>query len=148
MIQITVHGELLTRLDQIPQKLRGAVRARFSSLMDELYKKAVGQLSRGKYETTDEVTYGVETQGSLLIGYMEPLSIKAKVQETGGQGYYEIVPTKAKALVFLARDGKKVFTKFVNHPPVPGKHYILNTITENRPYIEAELDIAARGAPI
>ena len=148
MIQITVHGELLTRLDQIPSKLRGAVRARFSSLMDELYKKAIAQLSGGKYETTNEVSHGVENQGSLMIGYIEPLTIKTQVQEFGGKGYYEIVPTKAKALVFLGRDGKKVFTKFVNHPPVPGKHYILNTITENLPYVEAELVLAAKGAPI
>lgn len=148
MIQITVHGELLTRLDQIPQKLRGAVRARFSLLMDELYKKAIAQLSNGKYETTNEVSYGVEEQGSLMIGYMEPLTIKTQVQEFGGQGFYEIIPTKAKALVFLGRDGKKVFTKFVNHPPVPGKHYILNTITESVPYIEAELILAAEEADI
>lgn len=136
MIQITVHGELLFRLDQIPKKLRSALSSKFRALLEEVFIKAAAQFSDSM---KDEISRGVEEQGSLLIGYVEPTSAKAGAVESGGKGYYEIFPVKARLLRFMGREGKLVFTPRVFHPPMRGKHYIRDTILANRARIESEL---------
>ena len=125
-ISVTTQGELLARLEGLPLKLRAAVVEKLTLAMSEAYSKAVTrQVSAGKYSATDEVAYGVERQGSLVIGYIEPLTTKAKVQEYGGKGYYVIEATNGKTLRFFwDKVGAVVFPKSVLHPPAAGKHYI------------------------
>lgn len=36
----------------------------------------------------------------------------------GGKGYYTIAPKNARALAFMG-EGKMIFAKMVNHPPIP-----------------------------
>lgn len=38
--------------------------------------------------------------------------------EEGGTGYYEIRPVNARVLAFMSQ-GKTIFAKVVNHPPIP-----------------------------
>lgn len=138
-INITTQGELVARLDQVPARLRAAVKEKLQGAIEAAYTKAVLQFSAGKYESTNEVERGVEEQGSLAIGYIEPVTVKAKVQEYGGTNWYEIVPNKSRFLVFLgSKDGAKVFTKHVWHPPVPAKHYIEQALIAERPELERE----------
>lgn len=139
MIRVTIHNELLVRLDEVPVHLREVIQSKFSVLMGELYRKAIRQLSNGKYEATDEVEYGVEHQGQLMIGYFEPKTVKAQVQESGGTRWYEIIPTKANVLRFLGKSGEIVYTKRVFHPPAAGKHYLRDTIARELSYLSEEL---------
>ncbi len=142
-ITITVQGELLARLDQIPKKMRSAVEEKFRTVLEEAYSKAILQFSGGKYSATTEVEHGVEVQGSLLIGYMEPLTAKAGVQEYGGKGFYVIEAVNAKTLRFFwDKVGAVVFPKSVLHPPLAGKHYIRSALMEAIPILETEIQIA------
>ena len=147
-INVTVHNELLARLDAVPKKLRAALESKFREGIDDIYHKSISILSGGKYSSTEEVQYGVEVQGNLLIGYIEPITIKTQVQEFGGKTYYEILPTKAKVLRFIGRSGELVFAKRVFHPPVRGKHYISETIANELPHLKAQLIAALQGTRI
>jgi antitoxin (DNA-binding transcriptional repressor) of toxin-antitoxin stability system len=138
-INVTVHGEVVARLDAVPAKLRAALDAKFRSEFEEIYHQAIGVFSGGKYSTSSEVEHGVDSIGSTLIGFMEPITTKAQVQEFGGQSYYEIFPTKARVLRFIGRSGEVVFRPRVFHPPVRGKHYIAETIAAALPHLRTVL---------
>lgn len=130
-INVTTQGELVARLERAPAKLRALVIEKMILALDAAYSKAVLQFSGGKYSSTPEVEHGVEQQGSLVIAYMEPVTTKAKVQEFGGRGYYQILPTKGNVLRFIGgKDGAVVLAKSVLHPPLPGKHYIEIALVE------------------
>jgi hypothetical protein len=145
-LSITVHGEFFAKMEGLPKRLQDAIEAKMRVLTDKAYAKAVGNFSNGKYNSTEEVAHGVERQGNLVIGFIEPLTLKARIQETGGERYYEILPVKARVLRFIGKqDGQLVNTKYVLHPPIPGKHYIRDTIaamaTEIRDELNATIDI-------
>lgn len=128
-VRVTTQGELAVRLDQVPQRLRAAVAEKLGLAIESAYTKAVLQFSNGKYSATAEIEHGVEQLGSLLIGYIEPVTVKAKVQETGGKGSYIIEAVNAKTLRFFwDKVGAVVFPKSVLHPPLEGKHYIENAL--------------------
>lgn len=147
-ISVTVHGEVYARLDGIPKKLRGAFEEKFRAGVEEIYHKSIRRLSKDKYSSTPEVSFGVDAQGSALIGFIEPLTEKTQVQEFGGRSYYEILPLKGKALRFIGRTGDVVYAKRVFHPPARGKHYIRDTIGDELPHLRAALEEALRDTPL
>lgn len=138
-IRVTGTNEILARLDQVPKRLRKAVTEKFNVLMTELAEKAIAQFP--KSVGADEFTYGVDqVGGSLLSGYVETLTAKAGAIESGGKGYYEIVPSKATLLSFIgAFDGKRIAVPYVFHPPMVGKQYILQMMINEARNIAAEL---------
>jgi len=145
LISITVQGEIVARLDKIPHQLQAAIEEKFRSSILDIYHQAVLRFSNGKYSDTDEVVYGVEKiSPSMLVGYIEPVTTKAIVQEFGGKSYYEILPVKGRFLRFLSKEGEIVFAKRVFHPPTPAKHYILRSIEEYAPHLKSMMEEAIR----
>lgn len=138
MINIAVSDnsiELLQRLDVLPAELRAAIELKFREAVEAIYQKVHGIIP------SFQIDHGVETQGSLIIGWFEPAEPKAVAREFGGKGWYEILPSEANLLQFIGqKDGAFVRTKFVWHPPSREFRDIRDAITEMLPIIEAEID--------
>lgn len=132
-INVTVHAdEVLFRLDQIPVKLRAALREKFDQIFSEV-REQVFSKTPGQYLDPEYIKTGVEVLGSTLIGFIE---VGAK------PGTYSIIPNKARALRFLAKDGMVVRTKFVNHPFLKGAPIVEKRLRELKPWIEDQLTSA------
>jgi hypothetical protein len=151
MIGLTIneHGELITKIGQLPAHLQEMVLLKMQEAVDLLYAKVLANLSGDvlHVKTGDLVSRlmkGVEQQGSLIIGFVEiePKDIKAFVQEYGGKGSYLIEPVKAQVLRFISKGGETVFAKSVLHPPLPERSYLRSALKDLYPVLLAKLNEA------
>ena len=142
MLQISIHGEVITRLDDIPRKLRQAFGEKFEELIGELHAKALANFPGA---SGADVSYGVDhLDETTLIGYIEPRTPKTIAQEFGGKGWYAI-EVGGKGFLANKKDTSRYPSGFfskvgVLHPPMVGKHYILDTLEREMPWLESELE--------
>ncbi len=130
MITITVYAdEVLFRLDQIPKKLREALRAKFEDVFSVVSQR-VFEGSPWKYLNPAMIQSGVTDQGSLVIGYIEATDRDTK---------YPIVPKAKPYLKFVAKDGEFVTTKLVMHPYLKGVPRVAQVLLESKPWIIDQL---------
>lgn len=59
--------------------------------------------------------------------------------EMGGTGWYDITPKTAEFLSFIGSSGARVFTKMVNHPPIPHLPWFGPAVDEVGPTYQDEL---------
>ena len=62
----------------------------------------------------------------------------ARAQDNPNPTPYQIRPKNGKFLVFMGRNGKKVFTTLVNHPGIRGNEYLTGTFRDLKPKIRQE----------
>ncbi len=130
MITITVYAdEVLLRLDQIPRRLRAALRAKFEAIFDEFRVQTFSK-SPGRFLDPNYIKSGVTEQGSLVVGFIES-------DDKGG--FYEILPVKARALRFFAKSGELVYTRHVRHPFLRGAPIVAREILLAKPWIEDQV---------
>ena len=142
MIQVRITGinEIIVEFSNLPKRLQTALRKKFTQVINEVANKAIAQFPKS-YDAASEISSGVEQlTPSSIIGFIEPTTARTGAIEFGGKGFYDIVPSKARLLVFIgAHDGKKVAVSHVLHPPMKGKHYIEETIRNEFAAISADL---------
>jgi hypothetical protein len=85
----------------------------------------------GKFIDPTTLHWGVTGLGSqTVIGYLE-------ASDKGGG--YDIYPTKAKALRFIAKSGDLVYTRHVFRPFLSTKKFADQHLFELKPWIESQL---------
>lgn len=137
-INITVHAdEVLFRLDQIPKKLREALRKKFEQIFVDLEEKLfIGTPNR--YLDQKRLKTGVSDVGSAVVGFLE-------YEER--QDKYPITPKTAAFLQFRgAKDNRWVRTHLVEHPYPKGAPAIAQLLRESKPWIFGELEDAVEEA--
>ncbi len=132
MIEVRIQvDEVITRLDQIPAKVRDAVQKKLTQVMSDL-KPHLFEGIPGKFLDPSLISAGVETIGSTVIGYIEGQD---------KQGVYTILPTKAKILRFVSSSGELVRTRAVyRHPFLKSRPIIARFLDESKPWIVDQLE--------
>ena len=136
LIEVRISGtdEILLKMEQVPQRIRNALKVKLNQEVEILRQKFAESLP-GKYVDPERVISGVdEVTPSLIAGYIE-------VGEKGGK--YTILPTKANLLRFLGKDGSLVFTKMVLHPYISAgvvAPHLESLISRELPEIESNLE--------
>ncbi len=145
-----IDTEVLTRLDDLPNNVRLALRAKMEELISALREKVVENVSGRVLQARSgalarSIEGGVTTQGDLLIGHVGVAPTDPKVEayamahEYGGKDYYEIVPVTARMLRFIASGGNVVFTSYVYHPPAQERSFLRLALVESEAEIMAGL---------
>jgi hypothetical protein len=133
MINITVYAdEVLFGLDQLPRKIRESLGAKFQTIFADV-RQELSQTVPGKYIDQRYIQSGVEQIGSLQIGFIEA---------EDKPGFYVILPTKARALRFIAKSGDLVMTKRVLHPYLKGAPIVAQYLETKKPWIFDQLESA------
>ena len=111
-----------------------------------LQAKVVGEKLSGQVLKTRTGTLrrsigqAVEAGAETVLGtvFADPSVPYAKVHEYGGTRAYVIEAQRAKALRFII-NGRPVFRKRVNHPPLPMRSFMRTSLAERRSAIVAGL---------
>ena len=109
---------LIAKTDELTQKL-------VERIVDKL--TVIAPKSRGNFESSVAAIPAFK-EGNYIVG---------GVTATPGE-YYTIVPVEKKVLRFLL-DGKEVFTKMVNHPPLAKERFVRSSLADMQDEIEFEL---------
>ena len=134
------------RFQAMPEKVRAALMRKVTVLTLMLEARAKGnapvgpntkthtggQLRRSIFSTTESTPISVT--GKVATGADTPY---AKYVELGTDPH-DILPTKAKALHFLA-GGKDVFAKIVHHPGTKAQYFMRDALRDLTPAIKAGL---------
>jgi hypothetical protein len=130
MINITVYAdEVLFGLDQLPKKIHENLGAKFQTIFADVQQE-LSQTTPGKYIDPRFIQSGIEQIGSLQIGFIEA---------EDKPGFYVILPTKARALRFIAKSGDLVMTKRVLHPYLKGAPIVAQYLETKKPWILDQL---------
>lgn len=138
-----VDDSALIYFDTLPPALRERMNSELVSMTELLYAKVMENLG-GKIlqqrtgQLSGSIVVRIETETDVATGFVgpEPQTPKALALELGGKGFYDIVPTKARALHFFAKSGEEVYTKYVNHPPSKEYRYLREALAELEPTVE------------
>ena len=135
-----------SRLDTLGNDVWNAVVDKLTDLTARVHEKVLDNVS-GKIlqkqtgqladSIMQRISYGEKTVTGTV--YVSPETPKAWALEKGGEGFYEIYPTKANVLRYYNKEGKKVFAKHVNHPPSKDFGYLREAFEEMAPLIPTEL---------
>lgn len=86
------------------------------NLLGQILQKRTGNLL-STVATTPAATTSDTVEGSAQAG--GDAAPYGAMLNVGGERWYQIVPKNADFLRFIGADGKAIFAKIVNHPPVP-----------------------------
>lgn len=134
MIQITVYNsELLLKLEELPRRVRSALRAKMATIIESLYQD-IFKTNPGKFFDKNLIEHGTEELGSSVVGFIEG---------SDKPGVYSIFPTKARTLRFIGKSGDVVYTKQVlNHPYLKSSPHIAAMLEAKKPWIFDQLEDA------
>jgi phage gpG-like protein len=152
-VELTGAEALQARLDGLPAAVAAAVAAKSAALAEQLLglvdSKLVGGLLQAR---TGALAASVIVDGPRIEGDRVVVSVSAgadlkyaAIQEYGGvTSPHEILPSRAKALAFLA-GGREAFAKVVHHPGshIPAHGYLAGSLAEMAAEIDAGLKTAA-----
>lgn len=142
MFSISAPGlpQLAARFDQLPAQVQAALSAKAAELAEALRAhvaddKLSGQVLKVRSGAL-RASIGAEVSldgDAVAVRVFSAGDIKyAAIQELGGRTPpHDIVPTKARALAFLA-GGKTVFAKIVHHPgsQIPARSYLGSALAD------------------
>jgi hypothetical protein len=125
--------EVVLGLARLPVRIREMVEQKMARVMDDVREQTFSK-KPGVFVDSSTVQMGVTTHGNTVIGYIET---------TDKKGVYSILPSKARALRFIAKSGDIVHTKAVyNHPYLKGSKMVEQTLLEMKPWIIDTLEDA------
>lgn len=136
-------------LDNTDKTIQKAIDAKLGELTDKLFAKVMENVS-GKIlqkrtgQLADSIHRKIVTTETRSTGevFVEPETEKAWALEQGGKDYYQIVPTKARILRFVGKDGEMVFAPYVKHPPSKAFRYLGEAFDEVAPTVPEEFNRA------
>lgn len=117
---------LMERIDAVNHDTFLGVRA---NLIGRMLMERSGTLLGTLVETPAALDGEIITSRIDAGGDAAPYGI---VQDQGGLGFYTIQPKSAEAL-FFEMDGKGIFAKIVNHPPLPQRPWFSEPTDEAVP---------------
>jgi hypothetical protein len=135
VVDVRVYAdEVILNLERLPQKIREAMEIKMARVIDDLRNQTFSK-KPGSFIDPSTVETGVDVQGRYtVIGY---------IQTKDKQGYYSILPTKARVLRFWTTGGEKVFARQVyRHPYLKGERLVAETLMRLKPWIVEELEDA------
>ncbi|HLY78343.1 MAG TPA: hypothetical protein VKQ70_03145 [Caulobacteraceae bacterium] len=154
MLSVTLTGadELGAALDGLPPVVQAAIAAKSAALADQLLglvrQKLGGEVLQPR---TGALAASIGVKGPDIVDATVVTTVfsagdlkYAAIQEYGGvTGPHEILPSRAKALAFLA-GGEQVFARVVHHPGsrIPERSYLRASLAEMAAQIEAEMKAA------
>lgn len=135
MLDIKVFAdEAILRLDQVPKKVREALRAKYESIFAELQTRVkTSSGTVGKFLDPMMITSGISDVGSAVVGYIEYKDKEDK---------YPIVPKAAAFLQFRSESGGWVRTQLVMHPYPKAASTIEQLLSSSKPWILEQLEDA------
>jgi phage gpG-like protein len=155
MLSVTLTGadKLGAKLDGLPPVVLAAIAAKSAALADQLLnlvrQKLGGEVLKSR---TGALAASIGVSGPDIVGDTVVTTVfsagevkYAAIQEYGGvTGPHEILPSRAKALAFLA-GGEQVFARVVHHPGshIPERSYLRTSLAEMADQIETEMKAAA-----
>lgn len=153
-IAITGADALTAKLDELPPTILAAVAASSASLAEQLATLVHTKLTGGVLQArTGALAGSVVIDGARIDGERVVVGISAggdlkyaAIQEYGGTtSPHEILPSRARALAFLAGGGE-AFARRVRHPGshIPARSYLRASLAE----LAAEIDSAMKAAVI
>lgn len=152
-IKFTLAGadELQASLKNKTSQLQAALSVRINALLYQLSAKIVAKigqvgLKRRTGALVNSVTVTEQATPEKLSGSVGiphgPTYPYAAAHELGHAGAYRITATRAQALAFqlsTKANAKKIFAKYVTHPPIPALHFVSSTAEESRDWVLEEL---------
>lgn len=153
-VSLTGADELDARLDELPGAVVAAVAARSAALADRLLTLVHTKLAGGVLQSrSGALAASIGIDGPKIEGDRVVTTLfaggdlkYAAIQEYGGvTSPHDILPSRAKALAFMAGGGE-VFAKLVHHPGshIPARSYLRASLAE----MAAEIDTAMKAAVI
>jgi phage gpG-like protein len=155
MLSVTVTGadQLAAKLDGLPAAVTAAIAAKSAALADQLLELVRSKASGGVLQSRTgalaaSIGAGAPTISgdSVVTAVFAGANVKyAAIQEFGGvTAPHDILPSRAKALAFLAGGGQ-VFARIVHHPGshIPERSYLRASLAEMAGQIESEMKAAA-----
>ena len=153
-VSLTGADELDARLDELPGAVVAAVAARSAALADRLLTLVHTKLAGGVLQSrSGALAASIGIDGPKIEGDRVVTTLfaggdlkYAAIQEYGGvTSPHDILPSRAKALAFVAGGGE-VFAKLVHHPGshIPARSYLRASLAE----MAAEIDTAMKAAVI
>lgn len=153
-LEITGGDKVLQRYLGAGPRVRQAVNREISELTEQMAEEVRAKIAT--YTRSGRLLESIKT----FTDYFTPGTIEGRVfidtsiapygniQERGGVTRPHPIFATGKALRFIGRSGDVLFRSMVNHPgsKIPGKHFMSETLAENRAYIISQLRGAARGA--
>jgi hypothetical protein len=154
MLSITVTGDgtLDAKLDGLPAAVLAAVAARSAVLADQLLTLVRSRLAGGVLQPrTGAFGASIGVDGPTIAGDSVVTTLfsggdlkYAAIQEYGGvTSPHDILPSRAKALAFLAGGGE-VFVRIVHHPGshMPERSYLRSSLAQMAGEIDAGIKSA------
>jgi phage gpG-like protein len=147
-------GELVARLQAMPEKWRASIGRAVLRLAEQLQRKVQEQKLTGQVlkvrtgSLRSSINFRVAESASSVIAAVGTNIKYAGIHEFGGtQGARTIVPKTARALAFQWK-GEMRFYKRVERPAVhyPERSFLRSALREMAPQIKAELEAAVREA--
>lgn len=143
MITIGIESDvelLIARLEQVPRRVREAMKEKLMSLAERVRDKVIENVSGGILEIKSgqlvrSIALEFDDRGDSFSAFIgpRPITPKAAALELGGKGYYPILPSKQAYLHFFWESkGVWVRTKRVNHPPSRAFGYVKSAVGELR----------------
>ena len=153
-VSLTGADELDARLDELPGAVVAAVAARSAALADRLLTLVHTKLAGGVLQSrSGALAASIGIDGPKIEGDRVVTTLfaggdlkYAAIQEYGGvTSPHDILPSRAKALAFMAGGGE-VFAKLVHHPGshIAARSYLRASLAE----MAAEIDTAMKAAVI
>jgi phage gpG-like protein len=154
MLSVTLTGaeELGAKLDGLPPEVLAAIAAKSAALADQLLglvrQKLGGAVLKPR---SGALAASISVEGPTIAGDRVVTTLisrgdlkYAAIQEYGGvTAAHEILPSRAKALAFIA-GGEEVFARIVHHPGshIPERSYLRASLAEMAAQIETEMKAA------
>jgi phage gpG-like protein len=158
MLSVTLRGgeALAARLDGLPGAVRAAIAAKSAGLADQLLalarRKAGGEVLRPRSGAlaASICLGGPAVEGERVVTriYSGGDLKYAAIQEYGGAtSPHDILPSRAKALAFVAGGGE-VFATIVHHPGsrIPERSYLRASLAEMAQVIDSQIKSAVLDA--
>ena len=155
MLSVGLSGadEAATRLYALPAAVAAVLATKATALAEDLRRHVVDDKLSGQVLQTrsgtlkDSIAAEVVVDGDQVLArvYSSGDVKYAMIQEYGGRtGPHDILPVKAKALMFLV-GGRQVFAKIVHHPgsDIPERSYLRSSLDDFAEIIAGELKSAA-----
>jgi hypothetical protein len=131
--QDAVIATLLERIDAVNHDTFLGVRA---NLIGRMLMERSGALLGTLVETPATISGDIINARIDAGGDAAPYGV---YNDKGGLGFYTIAPVNAKALMF-GMDGKFIFAKMVNHPPLPQRPWFSEPTDEAVPKMKEAVE--------
>jgi hypothetical protein len=151
VLNLTIDGdeELIAALQGRKEQLIASLTSNMEAFQKLLADRVRVNLSGAVLQTRSGNLLDSVQEGDVVVtgGVVETTAVTAggeqapygAIQEAGSETgeFYQIVPTKAKALAWISDSGERVIRRSVMHPPIVAKPFLAPAAEEMEPTFQA-----------